>query len=163
MVVGVGAVRGLFVAGFVGWYSTGIFKAMDNHYGSQFGVYLKEQLSANKHMRRDVEAERDAMGRLLEAKGMSLPSREHDDGLNIPRHPPIQGRDVSTRAPPSRAGSDDDLPDVQQTPGAACTAATVVCEPGSPSGSHSGSHSGSSGDYCSASPPETSYCKAGGG
>ncbi|KAK3919301.1 Cullin-8 [Frankliniella fusca] len=102
MVVGVGAVRGLFVAGFVGWYSTGIFKAMDSHYGSQFGAYLQEQLRANEHMRRDVAAERQAMDRILENKGMSLPGpARRDDAWPATTPPQVRDSGVEPRTPPA--------------------------------------------------------------
>lgn len=85
MVVGAGAVRAVFVGGFVCWYSTNVFKAMDNHFGDHFKDYLKEQLRGNERMRQDLEEDRLAMARVLEAKGKSLPRHAPVDD---PRTPP---------------------------------------------------------------------------
>ncbi|XP_034250207.1 uncharacterized protein LOC117650726 [Thrips palmi] len=81
MAVGGGALRALVVAGFVCWYSTGVFRAMDSHFGSHFGQYLRKQIRSNEHMRKDLEADRRAMERVLQAKGRELPAPKDDKSL----------------------------------------------------------------------------------
>ena len=68
-----GAVRALVVAGFVCWYSTGVFKAMDSHFGSHFGQFLRKQIRSNEQMRKDLEADRGAMERIVQVGMQNLP------------------------------------------------------------------------------------------
>lgn len=112
MVSGGSALRGVFVAVFVFWYSTGIFKAMDNHFGSQFGRYLRQQLRDNAHMRRDVEQERQAMSRVLEARGKVMPHHQDHDVDHGVDHDVVPGADWAGDTGPKSAAAEQTQEDL---------------------------------------------------
>jgi len=69
MVISVnGACRGFFVASFVFWYSAGVWKALDDHFGGGFKKYLEEEFKKNERMREDVRKSGEEMKRSLEGR-----------------------------------------------------------------------------------------------
>lgn len=55
-------IRGVFLVGIVGWYSTSLWKMIDDYWKDQFKRYLDQEFQKNPHMRDDVIMHDDKQG-----------------------------------------------------------------------------------------------------